>query len=175
MQWVEIGLLLLGMLVAGCVPLGTRTEGTSGPLAWYVTDLKSESAPGRRDTPGDTRGSYSLTLILKETQGIPLRFTHRKDTIYAASLTVLKAADEAINLRFRPHEERRFPLTFSWECAAGDCLPVNNVAPRWTINLTGTDAQGNAVQAVIQMNLPANPATYRPLSSSRPESYATRK
>jgi hypothetical protein len=161
MRRVAICVLLLGMLMAGCVPLGTRTEGTSGPLAWYVTDLKSESAPGLRGTPGDTRGTYSLTLVLKETQGIPLRFTHRKDTIYAASVTVLKSADEAINLRFRPHEERRFPLTFSWACAAGDCLQVDYVTPRWTINLTGTDAKGNAVQAVIQMNLPANPAAYR--------------
>ena len=161
MRRVLICVLLLGMLVAGCVPLGTRTEGTSGPLAWYVTDLKSESAPGLRGTPGDTHGTYSLTLVIKETKGIPLRFTHRKDTIYAASITVLRSADEAINLRFRPHEERRFPLTFSWMCAAGDCLQVDNVAPRWTINLTGTDAQGNTVQAVIQMHLPANPATYR--------------
>ena len=161
MRRVLICVLLLGMLVAGCVPLGTRTEGTSGPLAWYVTDLKSESALGLRGTPGDTRGTYSLTLVLKETQGIPLRFTHRKDTIYAASITVLQSADEAINLRFRPHEERRFPLTFSWMCAAGDCLQVDNVAPRWTINLTGTDAKGNTVQVVIQMHLPANPATYR--------------
>src|SRR5882724_4009748 len=153
--------VLLGMLIAGCVPLGTTTEGTSGPLAWHVTDLKTESVPGLRGTIGEARGTYSFTPVLKETQGIPITFTYRKDTIYASSLTILKSADQAINLRFRPHQERRFPQTFSWGCPAGDCLQVENVAPRWTINLTGTDDKGSAVQAVINIHLPANPATYQ--------------
>ena len=153
--------VLLGMLIASCVPLGTRTEGTSGPIAWHVTDLKSESVLGLRGTPGDARGTYSFTLVLKETQGILITFTYRKDTIYASYITVLKSVDQAINLRLRPHEERRFPLTFSWGCSAGDCLQVENVAPRWTINLTGTDDKGNSVKAVININLPPNPDTYR--------------
>jgi len=153
--------VLLGMLIAGCVPLGTTTEGTSGPIAWHVTDLKTESVPGLRGTIGEAHGTYSFTLVLKETQGIPITFTYRKDTIYASSLTILNSADQAVNLRFRPHQERRFPLTFSWGCPAGDCLQVENVAPRWTINLTGTDDKGNAVQAVINIHLPANPATYQ--------------
>jgi len=64
-------------------------------------------------------------------------------------------------LLFRPYEERRLPLTCSWACAAGDCLHGDNVAPRWTMTLTGTNAQGKTVQAVIQLHLPANPAPYR--------------
>jgi len=161
--------LILGAVLTGCASLGVSTEGTSGPLAWHVTELKSASVPGLRGTIGDTHGTYSFTLVLKETQGIPLTFTYRKDTIYASSVTVLKAADEAINLRFRPHEERRFPLTFSWGCAAGDCIQVEQVTPRWTITLTGTDAQGNAVQAVIKIHLPANPDTYqKPSQPPRP-------
>src|SRR5881296_1406810 len=153
--------LILGVILTGCASLGVRTEGTSGPLAWHVTDLKAESVPGLRGTTGDAHGTYSFTLILKETQGIPITFTYRKDTIYASSLTILNLADQAINLRFRPHQERRFPLTFSWGCPAGDCLRVENVAPKWTINLTGTDDKGNAVQVVININLPANPDTYQ--------------
>jgi len=141
--------------------LGVRTEGTSGPLAWHVTNLKSTSVPGLRGTIGDVHGTYSFTLVLKETQGMPITFTYRKDTIYASSVTILKSADEAINLRFRSHEEHRFPLTFSWGCSAGDCIQAANVTPRWTINLTGTDAQGHAVQAVIKIHLPAKPETYQ--------------
>jgi len=152
--------VLLGMLIAGCASLGVRTEGTSGPIAWHVTDLRSESVP-LRGTVGDARGTYSFTLVLKETQGIPITFTYRKDTIYASPITILHSADHAINLRLRPHEERRFPLTFSWGCAAVDCMQEENVAPRWTINLTGTDDKGNTVKAVINMNLPPNPDTYR--------------
>jgi len=152
--------LLLGMMIAGCASLGVRTEGTSGPIAWHVTDLKVESV-GDRTTPGDVRGTYSFTLVLKELQGIPITFTYRKDTIYASELTVLRSADHAINLKLRPHEERRFPLTFSWGCAAADCLPPTSVAPIWTIKLTGSDAKGQAVQVVIELRLPANPDTYR--------------
>jgi len=153
--------LILGAVLTGCASLGVRTEGTSGPIAWHVTDLKSELVPGLRGTPGDARGTYSFTLVLKETQGIRITFTYRKDTMYASSITILQSVDQAINLRLRPHEERRFPLTFSWGCPAGDCLQVENVAPRWTINLTGTDGKGNAVTVVININLPPNPDTYR--------------
>jgi hypothetical protein len=149
--------LLLGMMIAGCASLGVRTEGTSGPIAWHVTDLKSASVP--RDAPG----TYSFTLVLKETQGTPITFTYRKDTIYASNITVLNSEDRTINLRFRPHEERRFPLTFSWSCAGGigDCRDPGSVAPMWTINLTGTDEKGNPVKAVINIKLPHNPDTYR--------------
>ncbi|HJY82617.1 MAG TPA: hypothetical protein VKK81_16230 [Candidatus Binatia bacterium] len=80
--------VLLGVLIVGCASLGVRTEGTSGPFAWHVTDLKSESAPLLQGTSGDTSGTYSLTLVLKETQGIPLTFTYRKDTIYASYITL---------------------------------------------------------------------------------------
>jgi hypothetical protein len=151
--------LILGAVLTGCASLGVRTEGTSGPLAWHVTDLKSEAVPGLRGTTGDAHGTYSFTLILQETHGMPLTFTYRKDTIYASSLTILQSADQAIHLRFRPHQERRFPLTFSWGCPAGDCLQVENVAPRWAITLTGSDDKGNAVKAVIDIILPANPET----------------
>src|SRR5262249_49547036 len=80
--------VLLGVLIVGCASLGVRNEGTSGPFAWHVTDLKSESAPLLQGTSGDTSGTYSLTLVLKETQGIPLTFTYRKDTIYASYITL---------------------------------------------------------------------------------------
>jgi hypothetical protein len=150
-------LLFLGMMIAGCASLGVRTEGTSGPIAWHVTDLKSAAGPR------DVLGTYSFTLVLKETQGMPLTFTYRKDTISASNLTVLNSEDQAINLRFRPHEERRFPLTFSWDCAGGmgDCIDPGSVAPRWTITLTGTDEKGTPVKAVINIALPPNPETYR--------------
>jgi hypothetical protein len=40
-------------------------------------------------------------------------------------------------------------------------MQAENIAPRWTINFTGKDDKGNAVTAVINMNLPPNPDTYR--------------
>src|SRR5262249_18463063 len=65
---------------------------------WHVTDLRSESSPVTRSaTSGDSRGIYALTLVLKETQGVPLTCTYRKDTIYASNITVFRPVDQAIN------------------------------------------------------------------------------
>ena len=147
--------VFLGMLMAGCVPLGTTTEGTSGPIAWHVTDLKSASVPG------EVRGTYSFTLVLKESQGTPITFTYRQDTIYASGLTTLQSVDQAINLTLRPYEERRLPLTFSWGCVQEPCRNPGSVAPLWVINLTGSNDNGKPVQAVIKIRLPPNPDTYR--------------
>jgi len=146
--------LICGAVLTGCTALaslGVRTEGTSGPIAWHVTDLKLEEA----------RGTYSFTLVLQETQGNPLTFTYRKDTRYAVNVTVLQSVDQAIRLRLRPHEERRLPLTFSWRCPAGNCLETRGIAPMWTIELTGMDDKGNPVKARIDIKLPPNPDTYR--------------
>lgn len=143
--------LILGTVLTSCASLGVRTEGTSGPIAWHVTELKLE----------DDRGAYSFTLVLKETQGIPLTFTYRKDTIHAVDITFLQSFDQALGLRLKPHEERRLPLSVSWGCLAGNCFKPRNVSPRWTINLTGIDDQGNPIKAIINIALPPNPDTYR--------------
>jgi hypothetical protein len=147
--------LLLGMIGAGCASLGARTEGTSGPLAWRVTDLQSEAVRG------EVRGRYAFTLVLKESQGIPLTFTYRKDTIYASHLTVTESVDQAIHLRLRPYEERRFPLAFTWGCVEEPCIKPGTVAPMWYITLTGTDEHGKAVKTVMKIRLPLTPETSR--------------
>ena len=152
--------VLLGMLMAGCVPLSTTTEGASGPITWRLTDLKTTAVPG------GSQGMYAFTLVLKERQGTPITFTYRKDTIYASGLTVLRSVDQAIDLRLRPYEERRIPVTFTWGCPAGDCIKLDSVAPIWAINLTGNDEKGQAVQAVIKIRLPDNPDTYKPPSKA---------
>src|SRR5262245_4928341 len=164
---------LLGVLLVGCAStggLGVHTEGVSGPIAWHVTDLRSESSPVTRSaTSGDSRGIYALTLVLKETQGVPLTFTYRKDTIYASHITVFRPVDQAINFKLRAHEERYIPLTFPWSCSTGNCFQLENVAPRWTINFTGTDDKGNPVQVVINMNLPPAPPVAQ---TDQPKPYA---
>jgi hypothetical protein len=147
--------VFLGMFMAGCVPFGTTTEGTSGPIAWHVTDLKSTSVPG------EVRGTYSFTLVLKESQGTPIIFTYRQDTIYASGVRVLRSVDQAINLSLRPYGERRIPLIFTWGCTQEPCRNPGSVAPIWEINLTGSDDNGKPVQVVIKIRLPHNPDTYR--------------
>jgi hypothetical protein len=107
------------------------------------------------------RGTYSFTLVLKERQGTPITFTYRQDTIYASGVTVLRSADQAINLTLRAYGERRIPQTFSWDCPAGDCPQLRSVAPAYIINLTGSDDNGKPVQVVIKIRLPDNPDSYK--------------
>jgi hypothetical protein len=148
---------LLGMWITGCIPFQTTIEGTSDQLAWYVTDLQVTESDPRLG--GESQ--YSCILVLTEKHGTPIMFTHRTDTIYATGLTVLRSVDHAITLNFKPYEERRIPLTFTWECVHRPCLNLGSVAPIWTITLSGRDGQGNRMQAVIQMRLPPNPNTSR--------------
>src|ERR671923_445349 len=56
--------VLLGILIAGCAAYWqAHTEGTSGPIAWYITDARSESNPVAE------RYTYAFVLVLQETQG----------------------------------------------------------------------------------------------------------
>jgi hypothetical protein len=49
-------------------------------------------------------------------------------------------------------------------------IDLENVTPRWTINLTGTDDKGNPVKAVINMHLPPAPPMAK--TDQTPKPYA---
>src|SRR5262245_58663809 len=89
----------LSMWIAGCVPFHTTIEGTSGPLAWYVTDIQVTESDPRQ---GEVQGRYDCKLVLTERRGTPITFTHRTETIYVSGLTILRSADNGITLRFGP-------------------------------------------------------------------------
>src|ERR671923_216534 len=52
--------VLLGIIIAGCAAYWqAHTEGTSGPIAWYITDARSESNPVAE------RYTYAFVLVLQ--------------------------------------------------------------------------------------------------------------
>jgi hypothetical protein len=72
--------VLLGVIITGCATYWqAHTEGTSGPIAWYITDAKAAA-----DRVGE-RYAYSFVLVLQETQGTPLTFTTLTYTVYSGS------------------------------------------------------------------------------------------
>jgi len=74
--------VLLGMVVTGCATYWKeRTEGTSGPIAWYITDATSDA------NTREERYIYFFVLVLQETQGTPITFTTMTYTIYSGTAT----------------------------------------------------------------------------------------
>ncbi len=146
---------MVAAFVASCATYGTRTEGVSGPLAWHLTDLKL--------TQERTHGVYAFTLVLKENQGKTLTFRHSHNRIISGDIGQLSESDQDISLRLQLHSIQHFPLTYTFQCFGGDCTAHEfyNIAPRWILTLTGEEADGTPVKAVIQMKLPANPDTYQ--------------
>ena len=141
---------LVGLFLVGCATVGhVRTEGESGPLAWHVTDVKLTGEP--TDT-----WIYTFTLVLREREGRDITFTHRSDVRYAGGIEFASTdkTEADIGLVFQPNQERRFPMGYSASCAvSGECF-IPDTGWIWNITLTGTDAESNAVKAVIRMKLP---------------------
>jgi hypothetical protein len=72
--------VLLGVVLVGCAAYWQgHTEGTSGPIAWHITDAKSAA-----DRIGE-RSAYSFILVLQETQGTALTFTTMTYTVSSGS------------------------------------------------------------------------------------------
>src|SRR5262245_9750354 len=74
--------VLLVMVVTACATYWKEhTEGTSGPIAWYITDARAET------NTRDERYVYAFVLVLQETQGIPLTFTTMTYRYYSGTAT----------------------------------------------------------------------------------------
>jgi predicted aspartyl protease len=149
------GLLALGTAlgVSGCAP---QLTGSSGALAWEVTDLRVVE----RSVAGTARDLYTFTLVLQETQGSAVTFTHLEQTVSQPSVNAVGEARHSSMLwKLRPHGELRQPFSFYWYCATGDCPNRQFIAPApwYNIRLTGTDARGQSVQVEIDVKLPGNP------------------
>jgi len=58
---VALACLGTALGIAGCAGLGPRTDGVSGPIAWRVTDLRTET----REINGQPFDGRAFTLVLK--------------------------------------------------------------------------------------------------------------
>src|SRR4029453_4672235 len=102
------GLLALG--VPGCAP---QLTGNSGALTWEVTDLRIVE----RSVAGTARNLYTFTLVLQETQGSAVTFTHLEQTVSQPSVKAVGEAQySAVLWKLRPHGELRQSFSFYWYC-----------------------------------------------------------
>jgi len=151
--------ILLGVVVASCGAYWhAHTEGTSGPLTWYVTEAKSES------NRAEDRYAYSFILVLQETQGTAITFTTMTYTIYSGTAThsPSDAWTSHGNWALRPRGTYRFPFTYTITCPElRGCPKLGDIAPTYHILLTGTDHQDKPVQVVIDIRLPPDPEAIR--------------
>jgi hypothetical protein len=100
------GLLALGtgLGVLGCAP---HLTGNSGALTWQVTDLRVVE----RSVAGTARDLYTFTLVLQETQGSAVTFTHLEQTVSQPSVNAVgEARHSAVLWKLRPHGELRQPF-----------------------------------------------------------------
>lgn len=148
--------VLLGVVIAGCAGYWqAHTEGTSGPIAWYITDAKSDA------NPREERYAYSFVLVLQERQGTPITFTTITYTRYSGG-AISPGVDERTiqgTWKLRAHGRYRFPFGFTTFCPEGSgCIKPGPLAPTYHIVLTGTDSQEQPVRVIIDTKLPPDPS-----------------
>src|SRR5262249_25090593 len=149
--------VLLGVVLVGCAAYWQgHTGGTSGPIAWQITDAKSVA-----DRVGE-RSAYSFILVLQETQGTALTFTTMTYTVSSGSGGIQpgQGGQTVQGLwKLRPHGSYRLPFTYTASCPEGSgCIKLESLAPTYHIVFTGTDSREKPVQVVIDTKLPPDPS-----------------
>ena len=151
-----IGLALMGsLLLAGCSAFGTRTSGVSGPVEWRTTDF----AWGAEGFGGQ---SYTFTLLLRETQGNDLTFTHVAAVLHNAADSRPAFWERTGQWRLPAHGEVPIPLGSRRYCPSAPCWDSGpGLVPVWHLTLTGTDQRGQPVRLVMDLRFPPIPNVVR--------------
>jgi hypothetical protein len=148
--------VFLGVVIAGCAAYWqAHTEGTSGPIAWYIADARSAA------DPVGERYAYAFVLALQETQGTALTFTTMTYTVYSGTATHAGSGEwtNQGTWKLRAHGSYRFPFTYTVTCLEGSgCIKLEPLAPTYHIVLTGTDSQDKPVRVIIDTKLPPDPS-----------------
>jgi hypothetical protein len=147
--------VLLCVGSAGCAAYWrSHTEGTSGPITWYVINAKAGLKAEAAVEP--TLATYAFTLVLQQTDGAPITFTTMTYTVYSGTTTHAPSTEQTRQgtWRFQPGTTYRFPFTFTVTCPELTCIKTGWLSPRYHIVFTGTDNQGTPVRTVIDLHLP---------------------
>lgn len=146
--------LWLAVVSGGCATLGARLDGVSGAITWQATDLRVVE----RQVAGTTRELYAFTLVLKETQGLGVTFTHLAYTISQPDIDSVGETQQAtIRWALHPHGELRHPFSSYIYCREVHCQDWGPLVPWWNIILTGTNERDQPVRVAIDLRLPQNP------------------
>jgi len=150
------GLAVLGFVVCcgGCAGF-VKTEGTSGPIAWRVTDLGTVT----RSIAAQPVETYDFTLVVKNVSDRTIVFTRMDRMVYhpGGGDPGRRAVDGRWELR--PGSERRFPLYTYTVCRdARGCDDRGGAQPLWRIVFVGTDDQARPVESRFEIVLPPRSA-----------------
>ncbi len=146
----------VGMGVASVFSVPGQQQGSAGPISWWAGDMHvvtQENAYGAFDT-------YFFTLVLKDTQGVPVTFTRMEWNVTDQDIILSGPSAQTGSWPIAAHGERRFTWPYSTVCPMlYTCAPTEVAEPRWTFRFTGATAQGERVDVPIAVTLP--PQTLR--------------
>jgi hypothetical protein len=147
---------LAAMGVARIQTIEGHQQGAAGPIAWWAGDMQvisKENADGAFDL-------YVFTLVLKETQGVPLTLTRLEWNVTDLDVIRSSRSAQSGSWPIAAHGERRFTWPYSTVCPMLYTCASSQVAePTWTFRFTGTTAQGERLDVPITVTLP--PQTLR--------------
>jgi hypothetical protein len=149
-RWLTLAGLLL--LLGGCASLGVRTEGTSGPLAWRVADLRVET----REIQGRAVDGRAFTLVIRNISDGTLTITKMGEQRYQPG-TGSSSSSRAVQWRLRPGAERRIPRFTTLVCnSPPTCTDSGGSQPMFQIDFAGVDDQNRPIEARLDITLPAD-------------------
>jgi len=130
--------------------MAVQTEGTSGPIAWRVADLRV----AQRDVQDQTE-SVSFTLVLRNVGERTMTFTQMERTVYRPG-TGPGSAIYSGRWELRPGGEWKIPLSSRTVCRSyAGCSGSGATQVLWRIILTGDDDQGHPIETRLDITLPA--------------------
>lgn len=149
--WVLV--FTVGVLgsVTGCSTLGPRLNGSSGPIAWRVTDL----AVVTRNVDGRPAESYRYTLHVKNVADQPITLTLMHRTVYGADGGQPGYTSTSGKWVIPSNAEWGFPVSSYQVCDSAYGCQRGVTAPLWRIVFTGTDGLNRPLSIPIEIALPA--------------------
>jgi hypothetical protein len=148
-----LGVLWMTVVIGGCATLGARLEGVSGSIAWQATDLRVVE----RQVTETSRELYAFTLVLKETQGRGVTFTHLEYTMSQPDIVPIGDTQRAtIAWRLHPYGELRHPFYSSIYCSE---MPCQNWGPRLRGGISSSLALMSSTNPSVLLSISDCPKT----------------
>ena len=151
-RWIMYGLSLLLLFTAGCgttgIGMGVQTAGETPTLRWRAMDLRNYTVAL------EEREVYQYTLVLEETQGTAITFTHLKARFWNSSQSWPTDWEKTGQWTLPAGGTLDLPLGSYRYCIFSNCWDWGPLSPVWHLTLTGTTAQGQPVRERIELRLP---------------------
>ena len=138
------------LLIIGCASLGTRTEGTSGSIAWRVEDIRIVT----RTVEGKPADAQAFTVVVRNISERTVTFTSLDETRYRPGTNpgMTRSTGSWV---LRPGAEWRLDRTSRLVCRyGGGCTASGATQALIRITLNGTDDQARPVEAQLDITLP---------------------